>query len=137
MLTIDFLKVIIDMRFNFFRITQSFDKLSNDISHIMLAWWKHITLKNTPQCTLECKLHKIFKNLCKNLCNFLCKFLLVLCLCKCGIIYTRFHTFYVHMNVELFLHAFIHFTFTWMWNYFYTLSCNYTVEKIRYVKIFL
>ena len=36
----------------------------------------------------------------------------ILRLRKCGIIYTRFHAFYVHMSVELFLHAFIHFTFT-------------------------
>ena len=26
---------------------------------------------------------------------------------RCGIIFTRFHTFYIHMNVELFLHAFV------------------------------
>ena len=27
---------------------------------------------------------------------------------KRGIIYTRFHTFYVHINVELYVHAFTH-----------------------------
>ena len=26
---------------------------------------------------------------------------------KCGIIYTRFHTFHVHINVEFYIHAFI------------------------------
>ena len=41
---------------------------------------------------------------------FLCTFLLFLCLCIVGIIYTCFHAFYVHLNVEFFLHAFIHFT---------------------------
>ena len=27
---------------------------------------------------------------------------------KCGIIYTRFHAFHVHINVELFSHVFVH-----------------------------
>ena len=26
---------------------------------------------------------------------------------ECGIIFTRFHAFYIHMNVELYLHAFV------------------------------
>ena len=26
---------------------------------------------------------------------------------RCGIIFTRFNAFYIHMNVELFLHAFV------------------------------
>ena len=27
--------------------------------------------------------------------------------CKCGLIYTRFHTFYVHINVDFYIHAFL------------------------------
>ena len=32
----------------------------------------------------------------------------ILCSRKRGVIYTRFHAFHVHINVELFLHAFLH-----------------------------
>ena len=27
--------------------------------------------------------------------------------CKCGIIYRRFHTIYVHINVKVYIHAFL------------------------------